>query len=400
MMKFEKNNHYFSIAVYVFLTTLSVVIVTALLLKLNIVWQMVLDGIGMIYILLEPLIIGLVIAYLLDPIVIFYDKRWHQATFHFKFHLAQQPHLKEVKEKRWHTRTMPTLLTFLTLLAVMGLFVLLIQMNLEQVSSVFSISDLKESLAGYLAYFEEVVLQYTSLLEDMGMFQVGPRLIERLYTIVNQFVIHLYMQLLNSLSTLGMHTMNVLLALVITFYLLQDKARFLSISQKICKRLFSKHYALLKRLAHDVDAVLSGYIRGEMLDAIIMTIATSLALMLIQLDFAIVIGIISGIFNLIPYFGPIVGFGLAVIIGLLDPNPMKAIYGAIAIIIIQQIDGWIIVPNLIGDRVKLHPIIVLLAILIGGNLFGLIGMILAVPVAALIRLILTYFVTEFIDDNK
>ena len=141
-------------------------------------------------------------------------------------------------------------------------------------------------------------------------------------------------------------------------------------------------------MGRDVDHILAGYIRGEVIDAIIIVILTSGALLVIQLDFAIIIGIISGIFNLIPYFGPIVGFVLAIIIGLLDTNPMKALYGAIAILIIQQIDGWFIVPKVVGDCVKLHPILVLLAILIGGNLFGLIGMLIAVPVAAFIRLLL------------
>ena len=129
----------------------------------------------------------------------------------------------------------------------------------------------------------------------------------------------------------------------------------------------------------------------EVMDSILMVILTSGALLLIRLDFAIIIGVIAGIFNLIPYFGPIVGFGLAVIIGLLDPEPIKALYAAIAILIIQQIDGWFIVPKVVGNCVKLHPIVVLLAILVGGNLFGLIGMLLAVPAAAFIRLLLCYW---------
>lgn len=397
-MKFEKNNRYFSIAVYVFITCLAIVIATSIIIKIDDAWHFLLSSIGIIYILLEPLIIGLVIAYLLEPIVDFYDIRCRKITFKNIFHTNKKPHLKNSKEKRWHTRTMPTLLTFITLCMIIGLFALMIRMNIEQISSDFSIASLKESMTYYLAYFEEMISGVTKIINEMGIFETPPKFVEQIYSAVNQFVVHLYLNIMASLSDIGIHAMNWLLAFVIAFYLLQDKERCLAVNNRILSRLLHTHYPKLKRFAKEVDSVFTGYIRGEVLDSIIMTILTSVALMFIQLDFAIIIGIISGIFNLIPYFGPIVGFALAVIIGLLDSNPMKAVYGAIAIIIIQQIDGWIIVPKIVGDCVKLHPVIVLLVILIGGNLFSLWGMLLAVPFTALIRLICIYCMPEIFGE--
>ena len=196
--------------------------------------------------------------------------------------------------------------------------------------------------------------------------------------------------------------MNWLLACVIAFYLLQDKEHFLSFLQRVLKYSFKQErYLKLRDLGREVDRILSGYIRGQVIDATIIVILTSGALLLIRLDFAIIIGIVAGIFNLIPYFGPIVGLVLSIIIGLLDSNPMKALYGALAILVIQQIDGWFIVPKIVGECVKLHPIVVLLAILIGGNLFGLVGMLIAVPVAAFIRLLLIRFIPElFLSEEK
>jgi predicted PurR-regulated permease PerM len=118
------------------------------------------------------------------------------------------------------------------------------------------------------------------------------------------------------------------------------------------------------------------------------------------MDFAIIIGIVAGLFNLIPYFGPVVGFVLAGLIGLVDGNPMKAIYGVAALMIIQQIDGWIIVPKVVGGSVKLHPVVVLLSILIGGSLFGLAGMLLGVPVAAFIRLVILRYMKDTVDVEE
>ena len=274
----------------------------------------------------------------------------------------------------------------------------MIQMNMEQVAGSFSLSELEAGIENYVAYFENMIGGITQFTERMGIIK-GQGLIERLYDEVNRFVLYLYNDFTSGLLGFGVHALNWLLAIVIAFYLLQDKAHFLTFTHRVLRYILKEHhYEYVKDLGQDIDAILSGYIRGEVIDAIIIVILTSGALLAIQLDFAIIIGIIAGIFNLIPYFGPIVGFVLAIIIGLLDANPMKALYGAIAILIIQQIDGWFIVPKVVGECVKLHPVVVLLAILIGGNLFGLIGMLLAVPVAAFIRVLLIRLCPQLFNE--
>ena len=399
-MKLEKNNRYFNIAVYTFCTCIAIIIATCILLRLNLVWQIIKLGLGIVYTLLEPLIIGIVIAYLLDPIVDFYECRWHKIASSNKFQRHKQLHSNEVKNKRWHTRTMPTLLTFLTVISIIGVFILMIMINVDQISGSFTLSSLKESMTYYVAYFEEMINSFMTFTNELGILQERAAFIQDIYDAINRFVLSLYIHFINGLTEMGIHAMNWLLAFVVAFYLLQDKARCLALSDRIFNHLCGKHYRGIKSLAKDVDIVFTGYIRGEVIDSIIIAILTSIALTLIDLDFAIIIGIISGIFNLIPYFGPIVGFILSIIIGILDPNPMKAIYGAVAILIIQQIDGWIIVPKIVGDCVNLHPIVVLLAILIGGHLFGLVGMLLAVPVAAFIRLLLIRYMPEIFGEDE
>lgn len=384
-MKLQKNNRYFNIAAYAVISCFVVLVGIFILLNFRLVWRWIEEILELIYVLIEPMLIGLVLAYLLDPIVDFYEKRWHKRRKK-KFHLPWRQ--KKEDKKRWHMRTVPTFLTFLTLFCAIGVFALMILMNIQQVAGDFSWEELEASITSYVAYFENMISGVTVLTEKMGVSE-SQSLIERLYSEVNRFILCIYNDFTGGLLGFGIHAMNWLLALVIAFYLLQDKERFLQLTHRILRyTLKRERYEYIRDLGKDVDGVLSGYIRGEIIDAIIIVILTGGALLVIQLDFAIIIGIIAGIFNLIPYFGPVVGFVLAIVIGLLDTNPMKALYGGIAILIIQQIDGWFIVPKVVGDCVKLHPIVVLLAILIGGNLFGLLGMVLAVPVAAFIRLIL------------
>lgn len=395
-MKLQKNNRYFNIAAYAVISCLIVVLGVFILLNFSQVWKWIKEIVALIYVLIEPLLIGFVLAYLLDPIVIFYESKWHHIKRKKKFHVLRDTRLK--KEKRWHMRTVPTLFAFLSVLCVVGLFILMIQMNIGQVAGEFSLSGLGANLEGYVAYFEDIIGDISRFTNEMGITK-GQGLMEQIYASVNAFVLGIYNDLSRGLLAFGIHAMNWLLAVVVAFYLLQDKEKILAFVHKVLRYILKgEKYDKVSTLGKDVDSVLSDYIRGEIIDAIIILILTSGSLILIRLDFAIIIGIIAGIFNLIPYFGPIVGLILAIFIGLLDPNPMKALYGAIAILIIQQIDGWFIVPKIVGDCVKLHPIVVLLAILIGGNLFGLIGMLIAVPTAALIRLLLIHMIPELFSE--
>ena len=388
-MKLKRNEKYFNIAAYSVLSVLIVLGGVFILLNFRLVWEWIKMLFSLAYGLVEPLLVGAALAYLLEPIVIFYESKCQQIHAHHKFHLPR--HLTHQKKKRWQMRTVPTLLTFLSLIALIGLFVLMIQMNIKQVSGNFSMIGLRESIASYVEYFEEMVSGISDFTVQMGIVK-GKGLVESVYERVNRFVIYLYNEFTGGILEMGVHAFNALLGGVIAFYLLQDKKRVLVFTKRVVSLFVNhKHYQKVIEIGKKADEILSGYIRGEIIDSMIIIILTSGALLLIRLDFAIIIGVISGIFNLIPYFGPIVGFVLAVIIGLLDPEPIKALYAAIAILIIQQIDGWFIVPKVVGNCVRLHPIIVLLAILVGGNLFGLIGMLLAVPVAAFIRLLLCYW---------
>lgn len=400
-MKVEKNERYYTIAVYTILTSLSIVIGTLIIFNFKIVLSFAWEIIILLSNLLQPLIFGIIFAYLLDPIVNFYDGRCGHIS-------CKGFHLKKDNQKSYHKskeclamRTLATLLTFMTVITILGIFILMIVLNIQDIVGTYSIGDLQGSIREYIEYFE-AMLQNVSVYTGniTGLTEKG-QLISRLYSMMNDVVINISRRLMNSIMDIGMSTMNILLALVIAFYLLQDKRRMLLFLKKVTSSLTpSKAYKHIVTLAKDIDYVFSGYIRGQLIDATIIAILTSIALTLIRLDFAIIIGIVAGAFNLIPYFGPVVGFILAGLIGLMGQEPIKALYGVLALILIQQIDGWIIVPKVVGESVKLHPVVVLLSILIGGNLFGLIGMLIAVPVAAFIRIVLLRYVTGLFPDGE
>ena len=120
----------------------------------------------------------------------------------------------------------------------------------------------------------------------------------------------------------------------------------------------------------EIYRVFMGYLGGQMLDATIMGTLFAVAFYFIGIPYGILIGLVSGFSNLIPYFGAIVAFLLAVLSGLLSEEPIRALYAAIAILVLQQIDSVWIVPKVVGKKVELHPVMVLLSLAIFGGFFG------------------------------
>jgi predicted PurR-regulated permease PerM len=179
-----------------------------------------------------------------------------------------------------------------------------------------------------------------------------------------------------------------LLAMVLSFYVLVDLPK---IRQGVRNLIPPARRADALQLAEQVGAALGGFFRGQLLVAVFVGVASATLLSWpVRLPFAIVVGLIAGIFNLVPLIGPFIGAVPAVFIGLLSGNPNKAWQAALALLIVQQIDNHIVSPNVMGRTVKLHPITVMLALLAGGTLAGIAGMLVVVPGVATVKILALY----------
>lgn len=139
----------------------------------------------------------------------------------------------------------------------------------------------------------------------------------------------------------------------------------------------------------EMDNSLGSFIRGQLLISAIVGVLIAVGLSIIGVDFALIIGLIAGIFNIVPYFGPVIGAIPAVISALLK-SPLSAVYVVILFIVVNQVESSIISPNILGEHVGLHPVTVIFCIISGGYLFGILGVILAVPVTSIIKVTLRY----------
>jgi predicted PurR-regulated permease PerM len=152
----------------------------------------------------------------------------------------------------------------------------------------------------------------------------------------------------------------------------------------------------LINLGLDVDQVLSGFIQGHLTVCIIVGVLTGLAAALLGVKYAIVIGIINAIAELFPYLGPILGAIPSIALALTE-GPRQAIYLGIAILVIQQVEANLLSPRIVGTRVGLHPLLVIFALLAGGELFGIWGILLAVPVVAVLKVLVKFAFYHLVD---
>lgn len=186
-----------------------------------------------------------------------------------------------------------------------------------------------------------------------------------------------------------------ILSPVIAIYFLVDWERL----KKGCLRLVPQPYRLeWHRVLQDVNHVVRRFIRGDLIVAVIVGILSGVGVMLIGMDYALLIGLICGVFDLIPYFGPVIGAVPSIMLGLIK-SPGMALKIAVVIFIVQQLESNIISPKLMGDSVGLHPLWIVFVLLAGGELAGFWGMLFAVPLAAVLRVILRHIYFRLVSPE-
>lgn len=188
-----------------------------------------------------------------------------------------------------------------------------------------------------------------------------------------------------TLSNISSFLLNFIMTMILTAYFLIDKERIVKQVKEIIDVLLPKKASrALKTFFYDVDYVVGGYIVGELLDCIIVGIASTILLMIVKHPYAVIIGVIAGVTNIIPYVGPIIGAVLAFFFGIFTSISL-AITGTILLLLYQQVDGNFIQPKIVGDKIGLSAVWVFIAVLIGGSYFGALGMVISIPVAGLVR---------------
>ena len=373
MMKINFDKNMLKYCLYIVVTATVLYILYGVVGNIGSILQWIMGALKRIVSILSPFIIALVIAYLLHPLV----------------NMIEDNLFKKAKITQKLKRTLSVLITYVLIVGLLVLFIYSTYAMIGgKITNSVNVNNMIESIMKYSQTYSSIFQSAADKLEASGLSanikEQFTGLIERMNGVVGSSINVAF----ESIKTLGSNLLNILLGIIIAFYLLKDMDYFKKLTNDALELLFkSKTNRKTRSFLHDVDNVVSKFIRGQLLDGIIVGILSSIGLWIIGLDFPVLIGMTAGIANVIPYFGPIIGSVPAVIVGLLSGSPIKALFAVLVLLGIQQVDGAIIAPKIVGESVGLHPVFIILSIIIGGAFFGLLGMLLAVPAAGIIKLL-------------
>ncbi|MBU3146789.1 AI-2E family transporter [Clostridium sp. CF012] len=373
-------------SLYVTVTVLLIYMGIIIINNIGSIFSVLSSTLGRIIGLVKPLLMALVIVYLLKPVV------------------KSIENFLEVKKifKKGTTRRAVGILGVYAL--VVAIFVAIISgiyiMVGGKLSNNITLTNMTEYLTDYLKNSTLSVSAISEKLQSLNIF--GGNFNEKIAQIVSYVQAYFSASIgamTDSIVSIGGNIASFMIAIVLSIYLLQDYEYFINLWNKIYNLIFGKSSAgtKVKEVLDIIDDTFYKYLRGQLLEACVVGVLSGTVLYFIGIDYAFIIGIIAGICNMIPYIGPIVGTILAVIMALLSGQPITALWATIGMIGVQQVDNNLLAPKIVGDSVGLHPVFTMLSIIIGGSLGGLVGMLIAVPVAASLKIVLARWYNSHIE---
>jgi len=275
-------------------------------------------------------------------------------------------------------------LAFIILVAAAGIFFI------PELAA--NMRELMETLPELLAQYEQIFNRLLSYIKTSNWSEqvkaVILREIQNTTGMVHKFLADILENGLEMLLDVARMVVDITIAMVITYYVAKDGQKF----REWFLMLFPRSArAGLISTGKEISRILAGFIQGQLITAVIVGILETAAFLFMGIKYPLVLGMIGGIANIIPYFGPYIGAVPAVAIAL-TISPLKALWVVVALVIIQQIENSFISPKMIEGKVGLHPVATIFAVLAGGEFFGILGMLLAVPVVAIIRVLVNKIV--------
>lgn len=328
--------------------------------------------------MLSPIVVGIVIAYLLNPLVNFFEQR----VFH-----------KIANEKIRHILSVVLALVS-ALLVVALLLILLVPALVESVSTIINSADqYKETAETLIASLSERFggsADLDSLLEDLDKW------VDKLLAILTDNM----GTILSKLTNFGSSLVNTGLGVVLAIYFLVDKKNILQGINKLRKACMTdKSYQKQTVFLERCHGVFLQYILYSLLDALIVGASNAIFMACMRMPYIPLVSVIVGVTNLLPTFGPIIGAVVGAVVLVFD-RPILALWFLIFTAVIQTLDANVIKPKLFHDSLGLPAVMTLISIIIGGKLFGTVGIFLAIPVTVVLRFLYNENFLPWMERNK
>ena len=288
-------------------------------------------------------------------------------------------------------------------LSVITKYIIFVLIVIIIINCIFPV--LKESVVELVGnipgYYEILVNKYKELPEDSvlksdvikdKMTELSNIDMKQFLSINNEKIIEYVKNIINIFSGI----FDVFVSIIVSVYILLQRTTIMKFLRRFARALFKKNtYEAVNKYFTKANEVFFTFISSQLLDAVIVGILTTIAMLIIKVKYAPLIGFTIGLFNMIPYIGAIVAVGIGILITFITGGLGKAIAMAVVVIILQQIDANIINPKIIGVSLEVSPLLVIFAVTVGGAYFGIMGMFLGVPIAVVIKTVLNDWI-----DNK
>nr|WP_279380583.1 AI-2E family transporter [Caldicoprobacter guelmensis] len=283
----------------------------------------------------------------------------------------------------WLERFMPRhvaiIVLFSSLLLMLGAIAfLIIPPFVRQVVS------LSEYIPEYAHRLKQLVAEIQLRLKRMGLPYSVQQALEETIEDIQRRLIGVTRDTIEGFMNGASGISELLMIPVLSFYFLKDRKYFKKLMVNVIPSRYRKG---VTRTFSEVHYILNRFIRSQVIISLVIGVFTTLGFLVLRIPYALTLGIVAGIFEIIPYFGPWLGAVPAVVITALNA-PSKIVWAIAVMIAVQQLEGSFITPKIMGDHVGLHPVYIILSLWIGGIFYGIMGMLLAVPVVLIIRVII------------
>lgn len=332
--------------------------------------------------ILQPIIMGFIVAYLLNPVMSFLES-----------HLIRylKPRVKDERKAKKMSRSLGTIGAIAFFLLI--IFLLLYMMIPELIKSIQNMMvNLPAELKEFDNWMRGVMAEDSQMREWLGILGIdissAGGYVEKLFRTQILPQINTYLTYVASITNGVINAVRLLfnfaIGLVIAIYLLTSKETFIGQGKKIVYALLPPRFGnIVIHTMRVSDQMFGGFISGKILDSAIIGVICYVGLVILKVPYSLLVAVIVGVTNVIPFFGPFIGAVPSVILIALA-DPIKGLYFIIFVVVLQQVDGNIIGPKILGDSTGLSAFWVVFAILTGGGLFGFMGMLLGVPTFAVI----------------
>ncbi len=373
---FTANKKYFTISIYAIIVVTICIIIKKVLGDLNITWK----TISFIISIVSPFIVGAFIAFLLSPVC-----KWADSKLFLKW----------IKIK--HNRVRKYLSITFTYAVAIGFIVLISRYIGPQIYE--SVSELVQKLPAWYESVKNAVTDFISQHPDLNidsdrilgtLNDFMPKIIEYSTDMMQNLVPAVF----TTFTAIVKAVLNLFISFMVSIYMLSDHKELRYNTKKLVYAILPKNKANKAiTVCQESIRIFGGFLFGKAIDSLIIGILCFILMTVFRFPYPLLISVIVGITNMIPYFGPFIGGGIGGVI-ILIVEPIQVIFFAILILVLQQFDGLYLGPRILGDSTGLRPLWVIFSITVGGSLFGVLGMFLGVPCVAVIRYLVNIFVTN------